>query len=151
MKNQKILFLCIAIVFVVGFCAGLGVYFFNGDRQVPVDRDIPLTIVPGAFKEELHFTTEAHQAYQLGSLIVELTEINDSRCPEDATCYWAGELSARFSVRYEESLIVTPLALSLREPTKEISLSGENNREGKYTLLLKDISENEVTIVIEEK
>jgi hypothetical protein len=57
-----------------------------------IELDAPQTLAPN---EVVELRGE--------SLLVRfVTIVSDSRCPKDATCVWAGQVTARFSVRVHE-------------------------------------------------
>lgn len=77
------------------------------------------------------------------NLKVELKEINDSRCPKDVQCVWAGELSALF--------LLSGAKLSA---TQELRLGTTNNKSGTaegYTFILQTATENTATIIVSYK
>lgn len=76
-------------------------------------------------------------------LNVILKEINDSRCPKDVQCIWAGEISGVFSVSGGK------LTLS-----KEIRLGTANSKSmtfENYTFSLKNATGSSITIIVEYK
>lgn len=71
-------------------------------------------------------------------LVISLKEINDSRCPVDVQCIWAGELSALFSISGGN--------LSTKQ---EIRLGTVNNKSislEKYTFVLESATKTTATI-----
>lgn len=74
------------------------------------------------------------------NLKVELKEINDSRCPKDVQCVWAGELSALFL-----------LSNGKLSAPQELRLGTTNNKTGiaeGYNLVLQSATENTATIIV---
>lgn len=69
-----------------------------------------------------------------------LTEINDSRCPEDAVCVWEGELSANvmMDIRGENDVVEIQLG-SVRTPEMD---------EGPYRFTLVDITEEGLELIV---
>lgn len=76
-------------------------------------------------------------------LVVIVTEINDSRCPKDVQCIWAGEISA-----------VLELSGGNISQPGEIRLGTVMNKSANpegYTIILQNANEKSVTIVVKYK
>lgn len=76
-----------------------------------------------------------------GGIRLTLLEINDSRCPADVQCIWAGELSAHLKLEGPEETA----------PPQEFFLGTVRGRTAEasgFTFTLKDVSESLVTLVV---
>lgn len=83
-------------------------------------------------------------------LAIALQRIDDSRCPPNVQCVWAGELSAVFGVEETASPEKTEeFVLSPRNPVQEIRLDLSSGLSAPYRFTLKDITEKTATLIIE--
>ncbi len=76
-------------------------------------------------------------------LVVTLKQINDSRCPKEVDCIWAGELSGVFT-----------LSDANTDTTQEITLSTIVNKTatlGMYTFALKDASPERFALIVSKQ
>ncbi|MFA5853629.1 MAG: hypothetical protein WC866_00945 [Patescibacteria group bacterium] len=88
------------------------------------------------------FTLQPGQSRGIdGGIRLTLLEINDSRCPKDVQCIWAGELSAHFKLEGPEDTA----------PIQEFSLGTARNGSVElsgFTFTLKDASEALATVIV---
>ncbi|WKZ29129.1 MAG: hypothetical protein QY323_00200 [Patescibacteria group bacterium] len=88
------------------------------------------------------FTLQPGQTGEIdGGVRLTLLGINDSRCPADVQCIWAGELTAHLRLDVSEE---TP---SLQEFFLGTA-RGSTTRVSGYAFTLKDASEERVTLVV---
>ena len=88
------------------------------------------------------FTLQPGQSRGIdGGIRLTLLEINDSRCPSDVQCIWAGELSAHLKLEGPEETA----------PSQELTLGtlrGGTAEASGFIFTLKDASESLVTLVV---
>ena len=112
----------------------LFVQIIDNPNEIP----IPVTNVNNqAFNQSIVLKLNQTVGFTDG-LTVSLKEINDSRCPADVQCIWAGELSALFSATNGKL-----------NSTQEVRLGTVNNKSAVvqgYSFILKDTAESSVTI-----
>lgn len=101
---NKLLLLCFLLIVIP----------FYGQDTIVVDAPVipPAIVVKAPFGEEINF----------GSYALKLIDVVDSRCPSDATCIWAGEVTATVEV-YQNGKFVE---------TKKVTFPSKTNT---YTLL----------------
>ncbi len=106
--------------------------------------EAPAPGVPLPMNAELgeSFTLQPGQSRGVdGGIRLTLLEINDSRCPKDVQCIWAGELSAHMKLEGPEETA----------PPQEFTLGtmrGGTATASGFTFTLKDASESLVTLVV---
>jgi len=131
----------------LGIVAGLGFLAIESNNKIikqgDTDTGKPVENPINGFSEfgkVITFKLNDKTVFSDG-LNVELKGINDSRCPKDVQCIWAGELAGTF--------MASGGKLS---KSSEIRLGTENNKsvtfEG-YTFRLQNATESSMTILVE--
>jgi hypothetical protein len=102
-------------------------------QNFPVPLEVPATFRVG---ETLTFE---------GGLIATLEKIDDSRCPKDVQCVWAGELKATFILQVfgaQSESVGTDLTVALG------SVTSQKAEVAGYRFMLDSITESGATIVV---
>ncbi len=102
-----------------------------------------VNLLPAAFGDSVILAI-GEQAKFSDGLAVTLVEINDSRCPQEVVCVWAGELSSLLRIADG----------STGKPLKEIRLgtaTAASVTENNHTFTLQDATVTTVTIMVVKK
>lgn len=136
----------------LGVIAGVGFLAVNNSKKTVEEGDAKIVIptkpvvTPANNYEEFSrpITLKLNQKITFpDGLVVILTDINDSRCPKDVQCIWAGEIS-----------VVLELSGGKLSRPGEVRLGTvmtESVNVEDYTINLKNADEKSVTIVVEYK
>jgi len=163
MNTQKIIITVLGLAIV----AGLGFAVVQSSIKLKNNEAIQEPILPGnpteiprkrtenfpefgmvSFDYPVNFSLNEKVIFPYGlkfpdGLKVILKEINDSRCPKNVQCIWAGELTGIFAV--SGGMLTAPTEINLgTESNKHASVFAE----GKYVFSLKDASATSMTIIV---
>lgn len=103
------------------------------------DAAQPNTLIPGSFESIAIAGVEQQVVYlpEGNKLYVEVTSIEDSRCPSDVFCVWAGVAHVRFSI----SGVGQPVDLNISDGSSPEGLSHIFLFKGqRYELTLTDVT-----------
>lgn len=142
----------VLVLLIAGVLFGLAYYFINtNNKDINQEKSEEPVVIPEKIEEnDTNFVADFNKIVTLklnnqitftNGLMVKLKKINDSRCPKDVQCIWAGELSGVLELFGGGILL-----------SKEINLGTVNNKsivlEG-YTFILQNATENSITIVVQ--
>lgn len=122
-------------------CRAEGKTFVEAVAEQP--QPAPEPAVTGTYDQQITLKIGGSAAFSDG-LLVSLVRIDDSRCPKEAVCIWAGELSPVLKV---ENTLTGAVATNVTLGTvtrKEVSV-------GKYEFTLDSATESAASIVVSKK
>ena len=154
MKNNNFMYKnTIVAILGLGVIVGLGFLIVNKNKQIsePV-VNVPVDVVPEIPNISVNDTKVFNKAITLkineqivfsDGLVVKLKEINDSRCPKDVQCIWAGEISGLFEISGGQINIKNELRLG----TENFKVQSQNG----YTFTLNSATPKDMTLTVEYK
>ncbi|MBI3888907.1 hypothetical protein HY311_03930 [Candidatus Nomurabacteria bacterium] len=120
--------------------AGLGFLVVNKNNQTarPVTEN-PIKNTT-EFSKEITLSPSDKITFSDGLSVV-LKEINDSRCPKNVQCIWAGELAGTFDISGGKLTTLKEITLGTIN-NKSVTLDG-------YTFSLQNATVNKITILVQ--